>query len=216
VPSIPPSDPAPLRHLGAGNPGPVRSPLIFGLVALLVLVALPLYLLRRPKAVGPIGVDAGAKVELSEAGPGVDTAGSSAASDASSPKKVVLGEPRMVRCVPKGGRRAMVERCEHLVVLEDALARSIRDNAACAPPSLSPFTVSFVLTVDFERKKLHVWPGRSGTLKRRSAADLVRCVEHAIAPPDFAALAHQYAKYDINVMASYPATGPAGVPLGGS
>lgn len=214
--SIPPSDPASLRHLGTGHPGPVRSPLILGLVALLVLVALPLYLLRRPKAVGPVAADAGAKVEVGEGGPGGQTAGSPAAPDASSPKKVVLGEPRTVRCTPRSGGHLMAERCERLVVLEDALARSIRDNAACAPPSASPFTVSFVLTIDFERKKLHLWPGRSGTLKRRSAADLVRCVEHAIAPPDFAALSHQYAKYDINVMASYPASGPVGVPLGGS
>jgi len=216
VSSIPPSDPTPLRHLGAGGPGPVRSPLILGLVALLVLVALPLYLLRRPKAVGPVGVDAGAKVESGEGGPGVDTSASSPTPDASAPKKVVLGEPRTIRCVPKGGGRVMAERCEHIVVLEDALARSIRDNAACAPPSTSPFTVSFVLTADFERKKLHLWAGRSGTLKKRNAGDLVRCVEHAIAPPDFAVLAHQYAKYDINVMASYPPSGPAGVPLGGS
>ena len=72
--SIPPSDPAHLRHLGAGGPGPVRSPLILGLVALLVLVALPLYLLRRPKPVGPVEMDAGAKVERGEGG-GVVRAG---------------------------------------------------------------------------------------------------------------------------------------------
>src|SRR5258708_4813322 len=160
-------------------------------------------------------MDAGAKVERGEGGPGGETA-SPPMPDAAAPKKIVLGDPRTIRCLPRGGGRVMVERCEHLVVLEDALARSIRDNAACAPPSTSPFTVSFVLTADFERKKLHLWAGRSGTLKKRNAGDLVRCVEHAIAPPDFAVLAHQYAKYDINVMASYPPSGPAGVPLGGS
>ena len=188
--------------------------MILGLVALLVLVALPLYLLRRPKQVGPIAIDAGAKVEPGEGG--VETTASPPVPDAAAPKKIVLGDPRTIRCVPRGGGRVMVERCEHLVVLEDALARSIRDNAACAPPSTSPFTVSFVLTADFERKKLHLWAGRSGTLKKRNAGDLVRCVEHAIAPPDFAALAHQYAKYDINVMASYPPSGPSGAPVGGS
>jgi len=94
--------------------------------------------------------------------------------------------------------------------------RAVAANLACAPPSVGPYTVSFVLTVDFERKKLHLWAGRSGTLKKRNAGDLVRCVEHAIAPPDFAALAHQYAKYDINVMASYPPSGPSGAPVGGS
>ena len=213
--SIPPSDPAPLRHLGSGGTGPVRSPMIYGLVALLVLVALPLYLLRKPKPVGPVGADAGLRADLADAG-AAETGALAAAPDAGPSKRVTLGEPRTVRCTAKGGGRVMAERCDHLVGIEDALARSIRENVACAPPSVTPFTVSFVLTVDFDRKKLHLWAGRSGTLKKRNSTDLIRCVEHAIAPPDFATLAHQFAKYDVNVMASYPPTGPTGVPLGGS
>jgi len=215
--SIPPSDPAPFRHLGSGGTGPVHNPMIYGLVALLVLVALPLYLLRKPKASPPAETDAGARAEI-EAGI-VEAAVASPAPvvpDAGVPKKVVLGEPRTVRCVSKGGSRMLADRCEHLVPLEDALARSIRDNVACAPPSATPFTVSFVLTADFDRKKLHLWAGHSGTLKKRSSGDLIRCVEHAIAPPDFATFAHQYVKYDVNVMASYPPTGPSGVAVGGS
>jgi hypothetical protein len=213
LPTIPPSDPAPLRHLGAGGPGPVRSPLIYGLVALLVLVALPLYLLRRPKPI-PSEPDAGLRAEVTDAGVGPEAA--VATVDAGQSKKVVLGEPRSVKCVPRGGGRVLAERCDHLVAIEDALARSIRENVACVPPSATPFTVSFVLTVDFERKKLHLWAGKSGTLKKRSSGDLIRCVEHAIAPPDFATIAHQFAKYDVNIMASYPPTGVTGAPLGGS
>jgi hypothetical protein len=214
--SIPPSDPAPLRHLGSGGPGPVRSPMIYGLVALLVLVALPLYLLRRPKPVAPAQPDAGMLADLGDGGAPAEGGALAAQADAGASKKVTLGEPRTIRCSQRGGARVMAERCDHLVALEDALSRSIRENVACAPPSLTPFTVSFVLTVDFERKKLHLWAGRSGTLKKRNSTDLIRCVEHAITPPDFATFAHQYAKYDINVMASYPPTGPSGVPLGGS
>src|SRR5262245_62562159 len=189
--------------------------MIYGLVALLVLVARPLYRLRRPKPVGPAAPDAGLRADLADAGR-TETGALAEAPDAGASKRVVLGEPRAVRCTPKGGGRVMAERCDHLVAIEDALARSIRENVACAPPSATPFTVSFVLTVDFDRKKLHLWAGRSGTLKKRSSGDLIRCVEHGITPPDFAAFAHQYAKYDINVMASYPPLGPTGVPLGGS
>ena len=191
--------------------------MIYGLVALLVLVALPLYLLRRPKALGPVEPDAGLRADLADAGDAPESGAAVTALDAGASKRVTLGEPRTVRCTSKGGGRVLLtERCDHLVAIEDALARSIRENVACAPPSATPFTVSFVLTVDFDRKKLHLWAGRSGTLKKRSSGDLVRCVEHAITPPDFASFAHQYAKYDINVMASYPPTGPVGVPLGGS
>ncbi len=208
--SIPPSDPAPLRPLGSGNPGPVKSPLIVGLIALLVLVALPLYLLRRPRPMGPVPVDAALSAEVNDAA--LESSVVVLPPDAGATKRIVLGEPHTVRCNSKGGGRVLVERCDHLVAMEDALARSIRDNAGCAPPSASPFTVSFVLTVDFERKKIHVWAGRSGSLKKRSSGDLIRCVEHTIAPPDFASFAHQYARYDINVIASYP----AGAPVGGS
>jgi hypothetical protein len=189
--------------------------MIYGLVALLILVALPLYLLRRPKPVGPLEFAAGLRANLGDAG-AVEAGALAAVPDASSTKKVVLGVPRTVKCIPKAGGRVMVERCDHLIALEDALTRSISDNLACAPPSPSTFTVSFVLTVDFDRKKLHLWAGRSGTLKKRSSGDLIRCVEHGITAPDFATFAHQYAKYDINVMASYPPIGPSGVPLGGS
>jgi len=192
--------------------------MIYGLVALLVLVALPLYLIRKPKPIGTIPlVDAGARAEVGDASAAKEAVEPKAAvPDAGAAKKIVLGEPRAVRCSTKTGARLMAERCDHLVALEDALTRSIRENLACAPPSVGPYTVSFVLTVDFERKKVHLWSGRSGTLKKRSSADLIRCVEHAIAPPDFATLAHQYAKYDINVMASYPATVTSGLPVGGS
>jgi hypothetical protein len=217
VSSIPPSDPAPLRHLGTGGSGPVRSPMIYGLVALLVLVALPLYLLRKPKPLGPPGAVA-MRADVGDGGAdaGAVESASLPSSDAGASKRVALGEPHTVRCSAKGGGRVMTERCDHLVSVEDALARSIRDNVACAPPATAPFSVSFVLTVDFERKKLHLWSGRSGTIKRRSSGDLIRCVEHALTAPDFATLAHQYAKYDINVMASYPATVASGIPLGGS
>lgn len=215
MPSIPPSDPAPFRHLGAGGPRPVRSPMILGLIALLVLVALPLYLMRRPKPIGPVGPDAGLRAELRDAGGGDEAGVLGALPEAGATNKVVLGEPRSVRCVPKGGGRVIVERCDHLVSLEDALVRAIRENVACAPPALGPYTVSFVLTADFDRKKLHLWAGQSGTLKRRRSMDLIRCVEHAVNAPDFATLAHQYARYDINVMVSYPGTSATGVPLGG-
>jgi len=178
------------------------------LIALLVLVALPIYLWRRPKPVPPPEIDAGSRSEIGDAA-GPDAAGPIAAPiDAGVSKRVMLAEPKINRCVPKGGGRVTSERCDHLTSLEDALARSIRENVACAPPMPSAYTVSFVLTVDFDRKKLHLWAGRSGSLKKRNAVDLIRCVEHAITPPDFSILAHQYAKYEINVIAAYPASSP--------
>jgi hypothetical protein len=130
-----------------------------------------------------------------------------AVADSGAGKKLTLLEPRVVRCAQKGGGRVSGDRCDTPAPFQDVLARAIRDNAPCAPPTASPYTVSFVLSVDFDRQSTHLWAGRSGSLKKRNAADLIRCVEHAIAPPDWGTTSHQYIKYDINIVASYPGGG---------
>jgi hypothetical protein len=187
-----------------------------GLIALLVLVALPVYLLRRPKPT---------KSSAIEASPRADAAAVLSAPEplpAAAPpeppannKRVAFAEPKTAKCTPRGGR-ATTERCDRLTAFEDALARSIRDNFACAPPSAAPYTVSFVLTVDFDRKSTHLWAGRSGSIKKRMAADLIRCVEHALVPPDWATIPHQFQKYDVNLIAAYPGNQPAAAALGGT
>jgi hypothetical protein len=183
-----------------------------------VLVAVPLYLWRRPR---PLPAQAAERVEMGDGG--LTDGATAAAADAGS-SKVSLAPGKMARCSTKRGARASKERCDELPIFEDALARSIRENVACAPPSASPFTVSFVLTVDFDRKKTHLWAGQSGTLRRRGAADLVHCVEHALPVPDWATIPHQFSKYDVNVLAAYPGSPAASVvpankatpvPLGG-
>jgi hypothetical protein len=217
VPTLPPQNPAPLRHLGTSSgPRPLRSPMVLGLLALLVLVALPVYLLRRPKPMHTPATEPAPKPEASsafvlpEAGPPPLIP-----EPAPSKQRIVLSDAKTARCVPKGGGRSSSERCDRVPPFEDALARAIRDNVACAPPAMAAYTVSFVLSLDFDRKALHLWAGRSGTIKKRSAGDLIRCVEHAIVPPDWETVAHQFQKYDVNVIAAYPGNAPA-APLGGS
>ncbi|HMI84344.1 MAG TPA: hypothetical protein VK550_09640 [Polyangiaceae bacterium] len=215
MPSLPPQNPAPLRHLGTSSgPKPLRSPAVLGLLALLVLVALPVYLLRRPKPTKPAVTEPLPRAETSivaiapEAGPppvAIETAAS---------KRIVLADPKTARCTPKGGGRATAERCDRVAPFEDALARAIRDNVACAPPAAGPYTVSFVLSLDFDKKSLHLWAGRSGSMKKRSAGDLIRCVEHALVPPDWETVAHQFQKYDVNLMAAYPGSAPSLPTLG--
>jgi hypothetical protein len=213
VPS-PNSAPSPhsYRHLGTGG-RPVRSQMILTLLALLILVAVPLYLWRRPKPIGPDMADAGL-AELVEAGSAdaamplsLPEAGSASGNRAS------VSEPKTIRCIPATGGRISKEHCDRLTAIENALVRSIRENVACAPQNPPAFTVSFVLWVDFARKKTHLWAGRSGTLKRRAAADLIRCVERAIPEPDWNGISHQYAKYDINVMTSYQGSSAPIIPI---
>ena len=127
---------------------------------------------------------------------------------------------KTIRCTAQGGAARLTGQRRSVRARHHARRRPRAFHPrqiACAPPSTAPFTVSFVLTVDVDRTKLHLWAGRSGTLKRRAANDLIRCVEHAIAPPDWNAASHQYAKYEINVIASYPGNGvTGGSSLGGT
>ena len=202
--SIPPSEPPPFRHLGSGGgQQPRSSPVLLALLALLILVALPIYLFRRPKPIGPLPFEAGARALSFDAGLLADGSASLPV-DAGALKRLTLSEPKIIRCVARNGGRVSEERCDHVNALEDTLSRAIRENLACAPVSTTPFTVSYVLSIDFERNKLHLWAGRSGTLKKRSASELVRCVEHAIGQPDLSTLPHQHERYDVNVIASYP------------
>jgi hypothetical protein len=218
VPSLPPQTPAPLRHLGTSSgPKPLRSPAVLGLLALLVLVALPVYLLRRPKptkssAAEPLPRPEPVSAMLApEAG---IPAAPLVATESAASKRIVLADAKTARCTPKGGGRATSERCDRVPPFEDALARAIRDNVACAPPSPAPYTVSFVLSLDFDKKSLHLWAGRSGSMKKRSAGDLIRCVEHALVPPDWETVAHQFQKYDVNLIAAYPGNIPSLQSLG--
>jgi hypothetical protein len=214
--SLIPSDPSALRHLGANGPRPPRSPAILGLIGLLVLIALPLYLLRRPKPVRNEVAEVALHSDSRDAGVSSEASALTAISDTTS-KRVTLADPKTARCTPKGGGRVNSERCDRLTAFEEALTRSIRDNTPCAPPAAAPYTVSFVLSLDFERKSMHLWAGKSGTLKKRNAADLIHCVERAITLPDWGTVTHQYQRYDVNVIASYPGGGMAGttMPLGG-
>jgi hypothetical protein len=209
---MPTPSPASYRHLGTGGSRPVRSQMILTLLALLILVAVPLYLWRRPKPIGPAGADAGPS-QVADAGPPQAATPIQPEAGTGSGARVSVSEPKTIRCIPTTGGRISQERCDRLTVIENALVRSIRENAACAPQNPPGSTVSFVLWVDFARKKTHLWAGRSGSLKRRAAADLIRCVERTIPEPDWEKITHQYAKYDINVMATYQGSSSPVVPI---
>jgi hypothetical protein len=216
VPTLPPGSPAPLRHLGTSSgPRPLRSPAVLGLIALLVLVALPVYLLRRPKPSKPVAVEPAARGDAASAISAPLAVSLPPVVETATAKRIALADPKTARCIPKGGGRVTTERCDRLPPFEDALARAIRDNVACAPPAMAPYTVSFVLSLDFDKKSMHLWAGRSGSIKKRLTGDLIRCVEHAIVPPDWETVAHQHQKYDVNVIAAYPGSAPSLPSVGG-
>lgn len=210
LPSRPPAQPSPYRYLGrGGGERPVRLQIIIALVAGLVLVAVPLYLWRRPRpesipsadaAIADAGPSGSAKTAIAavnpffipaDAGPGL-TGG------------VTLSPFTTIRCENPGPGRTPPERCDHVTFFEDGLARTIRENVACAPTSKVAVKVSFVMEVDFKRKRTNLFVGKSTTVKRERTKELLRCIKRALPTPDWNNIPHQYVKYKVNVSATYP------------
>lgn len=200
LPSSPPSQPSPYRYLGSGGNGdrPVRLQIVIALVAALILAAVPLYLWRRPRA---------------ESIPSADAAVASAASlPISAPPPLppggmlTLSPFKTIACQNPGPGKTPPERCDRVTFFEDHLARAIRENAACAPQSKTPYSVSFVLETDFRRKRHNLYAGKSTTIKRDKTKELLRCVQRALPTPDWGTIPHQHVKYKVNVVANYPAS----------
>ena len=202
-PSSPPSQPSPYRYLGrGGGERPVRLQIIIALVAGLILVAVPLYLWRRPRPESIPSADAA----MVDAG-ALDAGAASliVAFDAGPAGGITVSPPTTIRCENPGPGTPPPERCDHVTFFEDSLARTLRDNVACAPASKASFTVSFVMETDFRQKKLNLFAGKSSSLKRAKAQQLLRCIRKAMPTPDWATIPHQYARYKVNVLATYPA-----------
>ena len=199
LPSSPPSHPSPYRYLGGGGgERPVRLQIIIALVAGLILVAVPLYLWRRPRPESIPTADAA----IADAG--VQDAALLPVPLEAGPPPVTLSPFTTIRCQNPGPGKTMPERCDHVTFFEDGLAKAIRENAACAPVTKTGGTVSFVLETDFRRKKANLYLGKSSTIKREKTKELIRCVKRAMPTPDWGTIPHQYVRYKINITATYP------------
>jgi hypothetical protein len=200
--SSPPSQPSPYRYLGrGGSERPVRLQIIIALVAGLIVVAVPLYLWRRPKPESIPSADAA----TADAGAYAWDAGALADAGAELSEGVKLSPFTTIKCENPGPGTTPPERCDHVTFFEDGLSRAIRDNVQCAPSGKSGVTVSFVLETDFRRKRTNLYVGKSTTVSRAKTKELLRCVKRAMPTPDWGTIPHQYVKYKINVMATYPA-----------
>jgi len=200
----PPSQPSPYRYLGrGGGERPVRLQIVIALVAGLILVAVPLYLWRRPR---PESIPSADAAVAADAGPPpvTDAGMFEASAPPPPPPTVQLSGFTPLKCTNPGPGKTPPERCDHIPFFEDGLARAIRDNAACAPSTSTPIKVSFVLEIDFPRKRTNVFIGKSSTIKKDKGKELLRCVSRGMPTPDWGTIVHQYSRYKVNVTATYP------------
>jgi hypothetical protein len=208
-------DPA-SRRLGVGSgtrERPLRAQIVVALVAVCVLIAVPLYLLRRPG--GKSGTVASATATpdahltpspAASAGPAIG-----ALIAVKAPERLRVAAVQHVRCGASAGGGHEGNLCDSVPFFEEALSKAVRDNPDCAPKANEQGTVNYVLTVDFQRKVLHLFPGASGQWHSKQARRAVNCVKRAFGAPDWSTLQHQYRFYTIAVLATYlPVNGSPG------
>ncbi|APR85533.1 Hypothetical protein A7982_10882 [Minicystis rosea] len=176
----------------------MKLQIIIALVAGLIIFAVPLYLWRRPKP-EPIPSADAAVVDA-----GAPLVSPVVAFDAGPPGNLALTPFTTIKCEKPGPGKTPPERCDHVTTFEDALARAIRERPDCAPASKTAYTVSYVMETDFRKKKLTLFTGKSSSVKREKAKELLRCVKAAMPTTDWASISHQYTRYKVRVDATYP------------
>ena len=113
-----------------------------------------------------------------------------------------LGSVQRVKCgaSARGGQEGSL--CDRLPFFEEQLTRAIRDNVDCAPKIAKEGSINYVLTVDFRVRKIHVFPGQSGSWRGPAARKAAACVKRALSAPEWATLNHQHKYYSLALMAT--------------
>jgi len=209
------SDPS-SRRLGVGastRERPLRAQIVVALVVVCILIAVPLYLLRRPggksSATATTSASAlsdGGKLPLPPSSAGVAITPLDAGKP---PERIRVGAVQRVRCgaSANGGHEGNI--CDSVPSFEEALSKAVRENPDCTPKPNEQGTINYVLTVDFSKKSLHLFPGASGGWRGKQARRSVQCIKRAFQQPDWSTIQHQYRFYTIAVLATYfPINGP--------
>ncbi|HVU00215.1 MAG TPA: hypothetical protein VHE30_00635 [Polyangiaceae bacterium] len=199
------------RRLGTGG-GPsggerlLRAQLVIALVLGFTILAVILYLWRRPS--GKENQEAAVPSASSSAGvPEPTIVRTKVEPPKAPPPHVKTSAVQHLKCgaSPKA-TAADANLCDSLPSFEQSLTKAIVDTAAdCVPVPKEEGTINFVLTVDFRNHDARVYPGRSGSWKGKQAKKAAECVKHAMTAPNWETMSHQYRYYMLSVLATYPA-----------
>jgi hypothetical protein len=173
--------------------------MIVALVLLLVLVAIPLYLWRRPRAES-IAVAGSADA-------GIDpSAGSAQAAPAADESKPSIGDAKSVLCQDPGPKKTAPDQCDHVVEVEKAFAKAIEDSASCVPKDAGGGTIQYIADVSFKRRAIGVSTPKDGrTMKNAKVVSACQsAVKGKLQALPLEPLTHAHARYKIAITASYP------------
>lgn len=176
---------------------PARLQMAVALLLLVVLIAVPLYMWRRPRAEA-IPVSSGGEAAL----PPVTSTASAAPPD----EKVVLGDAKIISCHDPGPRKTAPEQCDHPTELEKSFAKAIEDSATCVPHDAGGGTLIYLADVAFKKRLVAVTTLKEGrTLKSpRVAGACEKVVKSRLSMLAFDAIKHEHARYRISITATYP------------
>lgn len=203
--SVPPSEPrstsrASFSQIDLSADRPARLQMIVALLLGLVLVAIPLYLWRRPRA------ESIAATGTADAGADPGAAAPAPATTPADDAKPTLGEPKSVLCQDPGPKKTAPEQCDHVVEIEKAFAKAIEESATCVPKDAGGGTIQYVADVSFKKKALNVAVPKEGrTLKNaKVVAACHAAVKSKLQAVSLDPIAHTHARYKIAITASYP------------
>jgi hypothetical protein len=204
-----PSEPHPRRLGTGGGPGGgerlLRTQLVIALILGFTILAVLLYLWRRPS-----GTEHAAQAN------GADPSASAAAAKTPvilrtkvepPPKKpferVKVGAVQHLKCGASPRPSGEGSLCDSLPFFEQALTKAITDTADCAPKGKEEGSINYVLVVDFHAHDVRLYPGRSGTWRGKQAKTAAECVKRAIPAPVWDTVTHQYRYYKFAALATY-------------
>lgn len=205
-----------ISKVEAGSERPMRVQMTVALVLGLALVAVPLYLWRRPRTDGPVAESTvttpGVPVTLSSATlPAGATPGAPGTIVAISPAEpakaaVQVTDVRVVACHDLGPRKISAADCGHVDAVEKAFAAAVRETGTCLAEPSPGATVGYSLDVNFAKHTKHVVSPKDAR-SIRSAKVVAPCLKLVKEKVDAMAIdqvPHDHARYRFMVSATYP------------
>jgi hypothetical protein len=206
-----PSDSHPRRlGVGGGSGGGdrfVRVQLIIAAISGFSILAVLLYLLRRPSGVEHAGADETPEPPASaSSGPPAAIVRTKVESPEKPPVRVKVGTVQRQRCGSSPKNLASEPGlCDSLPFFEQSLVKAVLENPDCAPKQKEEGTISYALSIDFRNHETKLYPGKSGSWRGPQAKKAVECVKRALPAPTWDTMGHQYRYYLISLLATYPA-----------